>query len=135
MWYTLSPALFPMSEMSRDFDEVLVWDSGAIMGTVRTVLLVEWLGIIIQSVLFFSMFVLRRDFIKDVVDQMRATPDVMRTCLLRMCGQDGTNHGFWMGSAVRYHSTPAPVFPVAIFDFTMAAGALSTASNRRCIHR
>ncbi|KAI6002478.1 pheromone A receptor-domain-containing protein [Pisolithus orientalis] len=123
MWYTLSPGLLPISKISRDFDEVLIWHSGAITETVGTVLLVEWIGVMVQSALFFGLFAFRKDFIKDCVDRMRAIPETIRRWVLRMRGQGKMGHRFLMGSSV---CTSAPVLPVTILDFTMAIAKPST---------
>ncbi|KAI6016732.1 hypothetical protein EDC04DRAFT_520447 [Pisolithus marmoratus] len=118
--------LLPMSEMSQDFDEALVWDSAAITRNVRAVILVEQSGGMVQSALFFRPFALRKDFIKDIVDLMRAIPDTMRSWLLWVCGQ-GRSHGFAMDPAVRY--IPVSVLPATILDFIMATDKSSTGSQ------
>ncbi|KAI6106636.1 GPCR fungal pheromone mating factor [Pisolithus croceorrhizus] len=102
MWYILSSGLLPFSEMSRNFDEVLVWDSGAITGTVRAVLLVEWIGLMVQSALFFGLFALRKDFIDQSVDQVRAILDAVKSWAR---GRGKTGHGFSLDSVVRYVSS------------------------------
>lgn len=123
MWYILSPGLLPISQISRNFDEVLIWHSGAITETVRTVLLVEWIGVMVQSALFFGLFAFRKEFIKGGVDQMRAIPETIRRWLLRMRRQGKMGHGFLIASSV---GTSTPVLPVTILDFTMATAKPST---------
>ncbi|KAI5993240.1 pheromone A receptor-domain-containing protein [Pisolithus albus] len=127
MWYTLSSGVLPFSKMSRNFDEVLIWDSNAITPTVRAVLLVEWIGVMVQSALFFGLFALRKDFIEKGVGQMRAMPDTVKSWLLRAPGRGRTGSGSLMDSAVR---TPSPILPVTILDSAVDVDKSSNESRR-----
>ncbi|KAL4070139.1 pheromone A receptor-domain-containing protein [Scleroderma yunnanense] len=118
MWYTLTPGLVPVEESSRNLGEVLVWDADAITERVRVLLLVEWAGVVIQSALFFGLFALRMDFIRQAIDQVRGAPEVFRCWLRRIRGSGKTARGVLVDSST---CTSAPVLPIAVLDFTMQA--------------
>ena len=65
MWVVLSPGLAPIGNMPRDLSEVLVWGPGAITDTVRTVLEIEWSVAVVQSVVFFGLFVCRMEVVRE----------------------------------------------------------------------
>ncbi|KAL4061748.1 pheromone A receptor-domain-containing protein [Scleroderma citrinum] len=126
MWYTLTPGLVPVEESSRNLGEVLVWDADAMSERVRVLLLVEWAGVVIQSALFFGLFALRMDFIRQAIDQMLASQDTWKW-------KDGSRgFGGFVNVAridsnesrqfdLTHTSTSAPVLPIAVLDFTMQA--------------
>lgn len=99
MWYTLAPGLVPMEETSRNLSEVLVWGADAMTTSVRTVLLVEWTGIVVQSALFFGLFALRMDFIHHAIDQVRGVPGFFGGWLRRLRGGGKTDRGIWVDSS------------------------------------
>lgn len=81
MWYTLSPGLVPLTEMSRNLGKISTWCSDTISWKMKTVLLVEWTSTIAQSALFFGLFAVRMDLLRHVTGRLQRVPAVLRYLL------------------------------------------------------
>ncbi|KIJ64363.1 hypothetical protein HYDPIDRAFT_112361 [Hydnomerulius pinastri MD-312] len=125
MWYTLSPGLVPMTDMSRHLNQVLMWGSDAMTDTIRTVLMVEWVGVVIQSAIFFGLFACRMETLNQAWRAVHPLRQLFSSRKRR--GVTMFRQGMSMSSSM---GTSAPILPVAILDFTAAAKSCSSTDSR-----
>jgi pheromone a factor receptor len=65
MWGVLHSGLSPIERMSRNLSEVRVWGPDELTGSVRTVLMVEWSLTVVQSLVFFGLFICRMEVLRE----------------------------------------------------------------------
>ncbi|KIK94948.1 hypothetical protein PAXRUDRAFT_780740 [Paxillus rubicundulus Ve08.2h10] len=122
MWYTLSPGLAPLADMPRHLNQVLMWGPDAMTGTIETVLMVEWIGVVVQSAVFFGLFACRTGVLHQAWHIVRPFRELFRN-----------RHGdafLGQGIAIRSStSTSARVLPITTLDFTAATNTSSTESR------
>ncbi|KIJ05504.1 hypothetical protein PAXINDRAFT_93390 [Paxillus involutus ATCC 200175] len=98
MWHTLSPGLAPLVDMPRHLNQVLMWGSDAMTDTIETVLMVEWIAVVVQSAVFFGLFACRIEVLHQAWHAVRPFRQLFR----KRHGDAFLGQGIAIRSSIRY---------------------------------